>query len=179
MGNRILVVDDEDLTRTYLSSILKKNGYEVVLAENGVDGLNKALEEKPDLIVTDVMMPKKNGINLLQELRVNPDMKNIPIIMLSAVQSYLDSAHKEINNPETLKTMRLLLENIDSTIENFFYRFRSYRKMLFMEVEGQIEDYKEGRSVYGYRVLPDVFIDKPIDPNNLIQAINGLLGKKE
>ncbi|MBF0542506.1 MAG: response regulator [Nitrospirae bacterium] len=178
MGKRVLVVDDEEMVRTYLTAVLEDNGFEVILAEDGLEGYNKAIKEKPDLIVSDVMMPKKNGISLLQDLRINPEMSRTPIIILSAVQSYLENASKEIHDPKTLEDMKLLLENIDSSVDKFLYRFQSYRKMLFMQIADQVKDYKVGASSQGYRVLPDMFIDKPVDPDNFIEAVKGLLEQK-
>lgn len=84
MNKRILVVDDEaDLVET-LKLRLEKDGYEVVTAFDGAEGITKAKGEKPDLIVLDVMMPKLNGYQVCRELRAEPQCKNIPVIMLTA-----------------------------------------------------------------------------------------------
>jgi DNA-binding response OmpR family regulator len=79
---RILVVEDELPMRTVLRDCLERQGYRVLLAENGESGLGKAMEEKPDLIVLDVMMPKLDGFALCTELRrlSNP----VPILILTA-----------------------------------------------------------------------------------------------
>jgi len=81
---KILVVDDEPFLVKALQIRLEHEGYEVISAYDGLEGLNKAREEKPDLIILDVMMPKKNGYQVCQELKSDDQYKYIPIIMLTA-----------------------------------------------------------------------------------------------
>ncbi len=76
--SKILVVDDDDLIRGMVSTILKKLGYEVVEAVNGTQGVEKAKTENPDLVITDILMPDKEGIETIIELRsINKDIKII------------------------------------------------------------------------------------------------------
>jgi len=77
-------VDDEPHLVRSLSFILSKEGYEVVSAVNGEEALQKIRESKPDLMFLDVMMPKKNGYEVCQEIRSSPELKDIYIIMLTA-----------------------------------------------------------------------------------------------
>ena len=81
---KILVVDDEPSIVRPLMFILKKNGYKVLTASNGEEGLQVARSEKPDLIFLDVMMPKKNGYEVCQELKKDPELKSIYVIILTA-----------------------------------------------------------------------------------------------
>ncbi|NNF06824.1 MAG: response regulator [Candidatus Eisenbacteria bacterium] len=81
---RILVVDDEIYIVHILDFSLGMEGYEVVTALDGEQALQKANESKPDLIVLDIMMPKKDGYETCKELKSNPDTKDIPVILLSA-----------------------------------------------------------------------------------------------
>ncbi len=81
---RILVVDDEPSIVRPLMFILKKNGYDVLTASNGEEGLRVARHEKPDLIFLDVMMPKKNGYEVCQELKQEPALNGTYIIILTA-----------------------------------------------------------------------------------------------
>ncbi len=81
---RILVVDDEPSIVRPLMFILKKKGYDVLTASNGEEGLLIARKEKPDLIFLDVMMPKKNGYEVCQELKLDPELKDIYVIILTA-----------------------------------------------------------------------------------------------
>jgi DNA-binding response OmpR family regulator len=78
------VVDDEPSIVRPLMFILKKNGYEVLTASNGEEGLKVARAEKPDLIFLDVMMPKKNGYQVCEELKADPDYQDIYVIILTA-----------------------------------------------------------------------------------------------
>ena len=81
--HRILVIDDEPDVVWGLQKILEARGYEVITALNGLEGLRKASEENPDLILLDVMMPRKNGFQVLQELKADDETRNIPVIFLS------------------------------------------------------------------------------------------------
>jgi DNA-binding response OmpR family regulator len=83
-GKKILVVDDETHVITSLTFVLSKEGYEVFSAENGEDALNKIQQLKPGLVFLDVMMPKKNGYEVCQEVKKDPSLRNIYIIMLTA-----------------------------------------------------------------------------------------------
>jgi len=84
MGKKILVIDDErDLVET-LTYRLEAFGYEVLTAYDGQEGLDKAREERPDLILLDVMMPKMDGYQVCRMLKFDEEFKSIPIIMLTA-----------------------------------------------------------------------------------------------
>ena len=80
---RILVVDDDKTTRKMLYLILKSKGYDVVTAENGMDGLQKLGLEQINLILTDMNMPYMDGIEFTKQVRANPDFSYIPIVMLT------------------------------------------------------------------------------------------------
>ena len=81
---KILLADDEEDIKTVISLYLGSKGYEVVTAYDGLDAIDKAKTEKPDLILLDVMMPIMNGFEVCQKLQGDPETQNIPIIMLSA-----------------------------------------------------------------------------------------------
>lgn len=81
---KILIVDDEkDIVET-LSFMLKTKGYEILTAYDGEEGLKLAKEERPDLIILDVMMPKINGYKICRLLKYDAKYKNIPIVMVTA-----------------------------------------------------------------------------------------------
>src|SRR4030095_8352415 len=80
---RILVVDDSPALRHYVADCLARQGFEVTTAENGRVGLDKALELKPALIVSDYEMPEMTGFELVHALKRSPDTRNIPVIMLT------------------------------------------------------------------------------------------------
>lgn len=81
---KILLIDDEQDILEILSYNLKKEGYEVFTANNGLEGIERAKETHPDLILLDVMMPGKDGIETCEELRQIPELKKSLIVFLSA-----------------------------------------------------------------------------------------------
>src|ERR1700722_9385130 len=80
----ILIVDDEDSLLEILADVLKEEGYRVVTAANGRDGLAKAESEQPDLILTDFMMPIAGGRELIRGARALAGNQDLPIIMMSS-----------------------------------------------------------------------------------------------
>jgi two-component system alkaline phosphatase synthesis response regulator PhoP len=89
MGKKILLVDDDPDFVEAVSLILKPKKFDVVTAYNGIEGLRKATSEKPDLIVLDVMMPEKDGYAVCKELKSNPQLHHIPVLLLTAVASHI------------------------------------------------------------------------------------------
>lgn len=84
-GQRILLVDDDVNHIVLLKKRLEASGYTALVAHDGVDGLNQAVHQRPDLIITDVLLPRMNGFQLVEQLKSNPETNTIPIIMMSAV----------------------------------------------------------------------------------------------
>jgi CheY-like chemotaxis protein len=83
-GGRILVVEDNELIRAEVATILSLEGFEVVEAENGRDGLRCLAAARPDLILSDLMMPEMDGFAFLEAARTNALWANIPFVVLSA-----------------------------------------------------------------------------------------------
>ncbi|MFC2050641.1 two-component system response regulator [Chloroflexota bacterium] len=81
---KILLVDDDKDFVEATTMVLESKPYEVVVAYNGDDGLAKARKEKPDLIILDIIMPVKDGFRAAEQLKKDPDLKNIPVIMLTS-----------------------------------------------------------------------------------------------
>lgn len=84
MSHRILIVDDEPNIVISLEYLLKKEGFEVAVATDGEAALQQAAEFSPELILLDVMMPKKSGFEVCQALRADPARAGVKIIMLTA-----------------------------------------------------------------------------------------------
>ncbi len=120
--NRILVADDEEAIRLSLRRMLEGAGYKVVEAFDGAEGIRLYREAPVDLIVTDVLMPGKDGLELIKELkREFPDIK---IIAISGYEHYLEMAtligalhgmQKPVNTQEMLDTVQDLLEGSEGT----------------------------------------------------------------
>ena len=83
-GKRILVVDDEPHVIRSLTFVLAKEGYDVSSATNGEEAMARVRESKPALMFLDVMMPKKNGYEVCQEVKGDPGLSDIYVIMLTA-----------------------------------------------------------------------------------------------
>ena len=126
---KILIVDDDADVVLFLSTVLKDHGYLTIDAQDGQEGLEKAKSVQPDLILLDLMMPKKSGISMLSDLAGDGATEKIPVIMVTGVSG------------ET---------GID--LETFF-RGSSTGK----------QDRKA--------IIPEGFIKKPIDPEELIRLV--------
>ncbi len=128
MAEKILIVDDDPDLVESVRIILESKGYEVEAAYDGIEGLEKVKEFQPDLIVLDVMMPKKNGYEVCKELKSDPKYSSIPILLLTAVVSQIPS---------------------------------SSQYTLDQGMETEADDY----------------VDKPVEPEELVRRVEVLLGK--
>jgi DNA-binding response OmpR family regulator len=105
MENRkkILLIDDEEDVLIYLSTFFKDNGFDVIEAHNGKEGVEKAIKEKPDVITLDVSMPEESGVKALRELQESTVTKNTPVIIVTGVDSefkrFIES-RKQVHPPE-------------------------------------------------------------------------------
>lgn len=85
MDKKVLTIDDDADIRTFVITVLEENGYTPLMAKNGEEGLEIITNEKPDLVILDVLMPKQSGIKLYRELKTNESLKKIPVIILSGI----------------------------------------------------------------------------------------------
>jgi CheY-like chemotaxis protein len=84
IGEAILVVEDSSAVAGVIQAALKKEGFSVLLACDGLEGLKMAISERPALIITDSMMPRMDGFGLMRALKINPLTSDIPVIMLTS-----------------------------------------------------------------------------------------------
>jgi two-component system, chemotaxis family, response regulator PixH len=87
---QILVVEDLPSTRELISSYLRKFGYKVIEASNGKEALKVAIEQKPDLVITDIVMPEMNGLELCRMLKKDASTQHIRVIICSAKDREID-----------------------------------------------------------------------------------------
>ena len=135
MPKKVLVVDDDPNTVRFLSVALEENGYEAVGAADGKEGFEKAVAEKPDLILLDVMMPKRTGFTMLKQMKKTEGMENVPVIMLTGVTASLEAQD----------------DKSDDTFEQPFARLRDSLRKTIDEMKQDGVD------------SPDFFIEKPIE----------------
>ena len=148
MTKRVLVVDDDQNTVTYLSVVLSENGYDPIPAYDGSEGLQKIKQDKPDLIILDVMMPKKSGLVLFKQLKRDEQFKDIPILMLTGVSGIIE-------------------EMEDHKDETFEKPYDNLREALKKAIRGMRED---------GLIKPEMFVDKPVDPEAFVARVRQLIG---
>jgi DNA-binding response OmpR family regulator len=114
---KILIIDDEFVTQAMLEDILTAYGYEVIRASQGAAGIKMAVYEHPNLILLDIILPDRNGLTILAELRKNERTADIPVILMSALSDSksFDNAgaaafvHKPIAQEEILRVIERIL----------------------------------------------------------------------
>lgn len=123
---KIMVVEDNIDEAKLVKMVLEGEGYETVCAFNGKEALQKVVQEAPDLIILDIMMPEMDGFTFCSKLRSSPETKDIPVIFVSAVAQHIqeskypldgvmraevdDYLEKPVKPEELLETMSRLLE---------------------------------------------------------------------
>jgi two-component system alkaline phosphatase synthesis response regulator PhoP len=148
MGKRVMVIDDEKNTVKFLSVLLSENGYDPIVAYDGQEGMQKIQENDIDLIVLDVMMPKKTGFVLFKQLKKSDQYKDIPILMLTAVAASLIE--------------------LDAQKEDTFERpYDSLRESL----RHAIQEMRQSGDV-----RPEMFVDKPVNPDTFIEKVKEIIG---
>jgi two-component system, chemotaxis family, response regulator PixH len=90
MNAKVLVVDDTPSIRELIANFLRKSGYQVIEATNGKEALEKALDNLPDIVVTDVVMPEMNGFELCRSLKKNPATQNSRIVVCTSKNQDID-----------------------------------------------------------------------------------------
>lgn len=108
----IVVAEDEVLLADLLADFLEDAGYEVALAPHGVAALNLLKKRKPDLLISDYMMPLMTGAELAEAVRKHPDLNNLPILLVSGAQAHLAKLRPDLFNAVLHKpyTPRQLME---------------------------------------------------------------------
>lgn len=123
---KILIVDDDNDIITYLGTLLRDNGFDVIEALNGKEGFEKALAEKPDLICLDISMPEESGVKAYRNLTENEVTKKIPVFIVTGV------AHDFKNFIETRKQVPPPLAYFDKPIDkdDFIGRIKEVLKII-------------------------------------------------
>ena len=115
----ILVVEDEPMLLQNISSILELYGFKTLQAASGFEGMQQLLNNKPDLIVCDVMMEGMNGFEMIAQVRANPDIKSIPFIFLTAWADVNDKNKGMEAGAQAYLTKPFVAKELVKTINNF------------------------------------------------------------
>jgi len=117
--SKILIIEDDDVSRELMGLALLRNGHDVTLTENGVTGYDTALFIQPDLIVTDIRMPGADGVHVVRRVRDTPSLQDVPILVTTAygsgtatfsLQAGADAYEPKPLNPQNfLATVKRLL----------------------------------------------------------------------
>lgn len=100
---KVLIVDDDEGTREFVQELMRVEGWETVLGKNGVEALELASQEEPDLIILDVTMPEMDGFEAFRRLRSDVLTQRIPVIMLTAINELEPGAnHNEVTMEQRL-----------------------------------------------------------------------------
>jgi two-component system OmpR family response regulator len=117
---RLLIVDDSPVALAFLEAVFRGAHYEVETASNGVEGLDKAIRNVPDLIVTDGLMPDVDGFELVRRLRSHPETSQVPIVMLTSVDTLDPEYSNRMPQPDALvaKSMQIdpLMEKVKALL---------------------------------------------------------------
>ena len=95
MAKKVMVIDDDENSVKFLTAVLEENGYETAVAYDGREGVEKLKKDKADLLILDVMMPKRTGFVVFKQLKRDDDLKDIPVLMLTGVAASLADMDSE------------------------------------------------------------------------------------
>jgi len=85
---KILIVEDEQDYITFLTTLLQDNGYDTITANDGEKGMKSLLDEKPDLVTLDLVMPNETGVRFLRKVKKDDALKNVPIVIVSGLTDF-------------------------------------------------------------------------------------------
>jgi CRP-like cAMP-binding protein/FixJ family two-component response regulator len=182
--SKILLIEDNHDVRENTAEILELANYTVLTAENGKIGVEKALEEKPDLIICDIMMPVLDGYGVLHMINKHEDLKNIPFIFLTAKAERGDfrkgmemGADDYITKPftdiELLNSIESRLKKVELLKKNYPTDIRGMHE--FMQDLGKgdaLKNLSEGRNINHYRKKQIIYTEGN-HPGRMFYVVNG------
>jgi DNA-binding response OmpR family regulator len=116
----VLVVDDDNAVTKLLDGLLSDKGYNVLVANDGLDGMVQVRKNKPDLIILDIMMPEINGYDVCRDLKFDARFKHIPIIVLTSREQELDPRIGQLMGIDYMHKpldTKLLLEKVQTALK--------------------------------------------------------------
>jgi len=145
--HRILIVDDSDEDVAYYSEILEEQEYEFTIAKDGKEAMEVMRNNPPDLVMLDIMMPRRSGVVVFQQMKRDPNLEKIPIVIISGA-SMVTGVDMKSGDAQPKTTY-----DDDLT--------REFGALLREKLQS---------------IKPDAFIDKPVEPAILVAKIKSLLG---
>jgi len=119
MTRKIVIIDDDKVTRTLLTEMLSRNGYETFPAHDGAEGLSLVYRERPDLVLTDLLIPVVDGIGVCSRIKDNPMLQGTRVIVMSALRNLVLSreardagADEFLEKPIRMETLLELLHRL-------------------------------------------------------------------
>lgn len=122
MSNTVLVVDDDPVSVSLLELVLKRSGYHVIVSRSAVNGLQIAAEVKPSVILIDDMMPTMTGGEMCRQLKSNPELSHIPVIMISAGTRVQDPSYVDSIGADYALTKPVLPKDVLQAVERVLSR---------------------------------------------------------
>jgi CheY-like chemotaxis protein len=146
-NKEVLIVDDSEESVVFLSEILEEHGYPYRVARNGKEAMKAMRENRPDLVLLDIMMPQKGGVAVFQEMKKDPQLETVPILIITGAS---EATGVDMKTGEEAPK--------ESPADDFVRRFG-------VDVRGKLQT-----------LTPDAFIEKPIDPQYIAGKIKDVLG---
>jgi DNA-binding response OmpR family regulator len=190
--SKILVIDDDEALLDVLATRLTREGYEVITASNGHDGLDKAHSEKPNLVLLDIIMPVLDGFQFVKKVQEDVTLKKLPIIVMSGRTAMKDTFDvlgidlfiaKPFESVDLISAIKLLLKKkvllvseshrvIDAVTESFKkYDYETHTVM------SEKEMYNKGRELkYDIIVVHIPYITK--EPKDFVQSLDALKNRQ-
>ncbi len=145
-AHRILIVDDSDEIVAYFTEVLEEHGYEYSVAQDGKTAIESMRQNRPDLVLLDVMMPRKSGVAVFNKMRQDPELAGVPVVIITGASKAtgVEMTTGEENPKKTYE---------DDLVREFGLKLREQLMNL----------------------TPQGFLEKPVEPEQLISKIKSLL----
>ncbi len=166
--DKILVIEDNEEIRDNVSEILELSNYKVVTAENGKEGVEKAIREKPDLIICDIMMPVLDGYAVLHSVHRNENIKNTPFIFMTAKTGRADFRKAMDLGADDYLTKPFTGEELLNAVEGRLKKQESIKEVMTSGIDGMRQLMEEAGSKV---TLQSLSLDRPVNKYKAKQII--------
>ncbi|MEQ8963761.1 MAG: adenylate/guanylate cyclase domain-containing protein [Coleofasciculus sp. C2-GNP5-27] len=195
---QVLIVDDEETQRLLMRRVIEKEGYQILEASDGLDCLRTCKKTSPDIILLDAMMPVMDGFACCQQLKKNPKMGQVPVLMITALEDKksvnqafeagaTDYVTKPIHWPVLLQRVRRLILQSQLYIQLIQSQERTERLLLnilpepiaqrLQQSEGVIADYFENVSVLFADMVGFTQLSAQVSPRELVVKLNAIFSQ--